>query len=225
LFTLTTPLLLTQVPFDNQNRVLTYGILGAVVMRAIFIALGEAAMNVFHPVLLGFAAILIYSSYKLLTEGEGDEEEDLSDNKLIAFASSTLDATDSYDGELFFTMVDGVRRATPLLLVLVCIELSDIVFAVDSIPAVFGVTKDPFIVYTSNIWAILNLRSLFTLLSSAVEDLVYLRPAVAVVLGFVGAKLGSEFFGYCVSTELSLGIITGLLATGVGASLIERQET
>lgn len=95
----------TQVPFENQNRVLSYGILGAVVMRAIFIGLGEAAMSVFHPVLLGFAAILIFSSYKLLSEGEDDEDEDLSDNKLIAFASSALDATDSYDGANFFTMV------------------------------------------------------------------------------------------------------------------------
>ncbi|CBJ26580.1 conserved unknown protein [Ectocarpus siliculosus] len=189
-------------------------------MRAIFIGLGEAAMSVFHPILLGFAGILLYSSYTLLSESEGDGDEDLSDNKLIAFASSSLDATESYDGDKFFTMVDGVRRATPLLLVLVCVELSDIVFAVDSIPAVFAVTKDPFIVYTSNIWAILNLRSLFTLLASAVEDLVYLRPAVAVVLGFVGCKIGGDFFGYDVSTELSLGIITGVLAAGVAASLI-----
>lgn len=96
----------TQVPFDYQNRVLTYGIIGAVVMRAIFIALGEAAMSLFHPILLGFAAILLFSSYKLLSEGEGDEDEDLTENKLIAFASSSLDATDSYDGEKFFTLVN-----------------------------------------------------------------------------------------------------------------------
>lgn len=100
----------TQVPFEYQNRVLTYGILGAVVMRAVFIGLGEAAMSVFHPVLLGFAAILLFSSYKLLTEGEGEEDEDLSNNKLIAFASSTLDATDSYDGDNFFTMVNRCLR-------------------------------------------------------------------------------------------------------------------
>lgn len=98
------PVVPTQVPLENQNRVLTYGILGAVVMRAIFIGLGEAAMSVFHPILLGFAAILIFSSYKLLAEGE-DDDEDLSDNKLIAFASSALDATDSYDGANFFTVV------------------------------------------------------------------------------------------------------------------------
>lgn len=94
-----------QVPLENQNRVLTYGIIGAVVMRAIFIGLGEAAMSVFQPILLGFAAILIFSSYKLLSEGEDEEDGDLSDNKLIAFASSVLDATDSYDGGNFFTVV------------------------------------------------------------------------------------------------------------------------
>jgi predicted tellurium resistance membrane protein TerC len=116
-----------------------------------------------------------------------------------------------------------VRRATPLLLVLVCVELSDIVFAVDSIPAVFGVTKDPFIVYTSNIFAIVNLRSLFTVLANAVDDLPYLRPAVAIVLAFVGAKLGAEYFGYDVSTGLSLGVITALLSGGVGLSLYEKR--
>lgn len=100
------PVVPTQVPFEYQNRVLTYGILGAVVMRAIFIGLGEAAMSVFQPILLGFAAILVFSSYKLLSEGEGDEDEDLTDNKLIALTSSALNATDSYDGANFFTMVN-----------------------------------------------------------------------------------------------------------------------
>lgn len=104
------PVVPTQVPFENQSRVLTYGILGAVVMRAVFIGLGEAAMSVFQPVLLGFAAILIFSSYKLLSEGEDDEDGDLSDNKLIAFASSALDATDSYDSANFFTVVSYCHR-------------------------------------------------------------------------------------------------------------------
>eukprot|EP00904_Undaria_pinnatifida_P005395 jgi/Undpi1/1986/HiC_scaffold_12.g05373.m1 len=214
-----------KVPLAKQNKVLTYGILGAVVMRAIFIALGEVAMDLFHPVLLGFAGVLLISSYSLLAEGDNNGDEDLSDNKVIAFAANALDATDSYDGEKFFTVVDGIRRATPLLLVLVCIELSDVIFAVDSIPAVFAVTKDPFIVYTSNIWAILNLRSLFTILSSAVEDLAYLRPAVAVVLAFVGGKIGGEFFGYNVSIQASLAVITGLLGAGIGFSLLERSRS
>lgn len=113
--------------------------------------------------LLGFAGILLYSSFALLTEGD-DDDEDLSDNAVVAFATKTLDATDSYDGDRFFTeVVDAAgavtKRATPLLLVLVCIELSDVVFAVDSVPAVFGVTRDPLIVYLSNLAAIIGLRS------------------------------------------------------------------
>ncbi|CAM9752427.1 unnamed protein product, partial [Ascophyllum nodosum] len=130
-----------KVPFDSQSRVLSYGILGAIVMRAIFIALGETAMAMFHPVLLGFAGILLFSSYKLISEGESDAADDLSENWIVSLASETLDATDSYDGDNFFTSVKGVRRATPLLLVLACIELSDVVFAIDSIPAVFAITK------------------------------------------------------------------------------------
>ncbi|CAM9389646.1 unnamed protein product [Chrysoparadoxa australica] len=209
-----------KVPLQYQNKVLTWGIAGAVVMRAVFIALGEAAMEVFQPVLLVFAAILIVSGYQLFVEEE--EDEDLSENKIVQWSQSALKATDFYDEDNFFTVVDGLRRATPLLLVTICIELCDIVFAVDSIPAVFGVTKDPFIVYTSNIFAILNLRSLYTVLATAVGDLQYLRPAVAVVLSFVGCKLGGEYFGYEVSTGLSLAIITALLASGVGASLIAK---
>ncbi|CAM9523148.1 unnamed protein product [Discosporangium mesarthrocarpum] len=213
-----------KVPAEYENRVLSWGIIGAVVMRAVFIALGEAALSVFQPVLLGFAGVLIFSSYKLLTEGDEDGEDDLSGNQVIKLSSKLLDAVEEYDGNRFFTMVDGIRRATPLLLVVLCLEISDIIFAVDSIPAVFGISKDPFIVYTSNIWAILNLRSLFTLLSSAMEDLPFLRPAVAIVLGFVGAKLGAEFFGFDVSTVTSLGVICALLAGGIGLSLVDRQQ-
>eukprot|EP00611_Tribonema_gayanum_P004853 TRINITY_DN14088_c0_g1_i1.p1 TRINITY_DN14088_c0_g1~~TRINITY_DN14088_c0_g1_i1.p1 ORF type:complete len:366 (+),score=122.88 TRINITY_DN14088_c0_g1_i1:51-1100(+) len=195
------------VPISYQQRVLRWGIVGAVILRGVFIALGEAALESFQPVLLGFAAILMVSAYKLFTEEEGGEA-DLTDNQVVQFSSKLLKATDQYDGDKFFTMVDGVRRATPLLLVLVCVELSDLVFAVDSIPAVFGCTRDPFLVYTSNIFAILNLRSLYTVLSNAVGDLEYLRPAVAGVLAFVGAKLAAEYFGYEVDTLLSLGVIS-----------------
>jgi TerC family integral membrane protein len=253
-----------KVPLPYQDRVLKWGIIGAVVMRGAFIAVGKAALEQFEPVLLVFAGILLVSAFKLLTQGEEEADEDLADNQIVALSRKLLKATDEYDGDKFFTMVscdallavkklfrillppltqyikhtqvltkalalhlseqvDGVRRATPLLLVLVCIELSDIVFAVDSIPAVFGVTKDPFIVYTSNIFAIVNLRSLFTVLANAVDDLPYLRPAVAIVLGFVGAKLGAEYFGYDISTGLSLGVITGLLSGGVGLSLYEKR--
>lgn len=133
-----------QVPEKNQNRVLKWGIIGAIVMRGFMVGLGLAALESFKVVLLGFAAILVFSSFKILQEfttGEEEEEEDMSENKIVQFSKSLFDSTDFYDEDKFFTLVDGVKRATPLLICLVAVELSDVVFAVDSIPAVFGVTK------------------------------------------------------------------------------------
>jgi len=241
-----------QVPLPSQSRVLRYGILGAVVLRGLFIGLGVVALESFRPILLVFSAILIFSSFKLLVSSGDDDEEDISENKIVQLATRLVDATDQYDGEKFFTTVqvptdgglDGgsgsiekgggkaggqaeagkgfelVRKATPLLLVLVCIELCDLVFAVDSVPAVFGVTEDPLIVFSSNMFAILSLRSIYSILADAVEALPYLEPAVAIILGFVGVKLNFEYFGYLLSTEVSLGVIVSLLAGGVGASYL-----
>lgn len=210
------------VPLSYQQRVLTWGIIGSVVLRAAFILFGSFALEQFRVVLLGFAGILLFSSLKLLTAGEEDEDENFSDNGIVKLATNLVQATDTYDGDRFFTEVDGVRRATPLLLVLVCVELTDIVFALDSVPAVFGITSDPWIVFSSNMFAILGLRSLFSVLANAVQDLEYLEPAVAAVLGFVGLKLGGEYFGVEINNQLSLAVITAALGTGVGASLIAK---
>lgn len=215
-----------KVPLEDQNRVLSYGIFGSIVLRGVFIALGAIALEQFKPVLLVFSAILFFSSFKLILEyfsRNEEEDEDLADNAIVKFASGLIDTTDKYDGDRFFTMVDGVSKATPLLLCLFVVELTDVVFAVDSVPAVFGVTNDPFIVFTSNMFAILGLRSLYTILASAAAELEYLEPAVAIILGFVGAKLGAEFFGYQVSNEVSLGVISLLLAGGIGLSLGEKE--
>jgi predicted tellurium resistance membrane protein TerC len=127
------------------------------------------------------------------------------------------------DGDKFFTTRPGVEGtlATPLLLALVCVELSDVLFAVDSIPAVFGVTTDPFIALSSNAFALLGLRALYTVVSTAVDDFKYLRPAIAVVLGFIGVKLIGEFAGFEVSTLSSLLLVLGVLGTGVGLSVLE----
>ena len=155
-----------RVPLENQGRVLRWGIFGAVVLRGVFIALGVVALEKFRAVLLVFAGVLLFSSGKLLLAGGEEEEEDLSENQIVQLATRYVDTTDEYDGDRFFTMVEeggtAVRKATPLLLALVCVEFTDIVFAVDSVPAVFGVTEDPFIVFSSNMFAILGLRSLFT---------------------------------------------------------------
>lgn len=209
------------VPTLYQNRVLNYGILGSVVMRAVMIGLGSAVLERFRAVLLVFAGILIYSSgVALFPASDEEEEEDMSENAVVRFSQSLFPTTDLYDGENFFTLVDGVKMATPLLICLVAVELSDIVFAVDSIPAVFGVTEDPFIVFTSNMCAILGLRSLYSILSKAAADLKYLETSVALVLGFIGSKLVAEYAGYNIPMTLSLVIVLSMLGGGVGLSLL-----
>lgn len=212
-----------QVPLENQNRVLNWGIGGATVMRAGMIGLGSVALQNFHEILLVFAGILVYSSVKLLI-GEDDEEENLEENTIIQLSRKLINATPNYDGDRFFTVIDGVKQATPLLLCLVAIEISDIVFAVDSVPAVFGVTENPLVVFSSNMFAICGLRSLYVILSKAAADLKYLEPAVAVVLSFIGGKLIGEYFGMKISTELSLGVVATLLGIGIGASVLEKKR-
>ena len=161
---------------EKQDRVLTYGIWGAIVLRGIFVALGAATLQQFNQVLLLFSAVLAFSSYKILAAGgDDDEEEDMSENAIVKFSRKFLKTTDKFDGEKFFTVQDGISYATPLFLCLVCVELSDVVFAFDSVPAVFGVTQDPLIVYTSNIFAIAGLRSLFGVLSKAIAQLEFLE--------------------------------------------------
>jgi len=215
-----------QVPIQYQNRVLKWGILGALVMRFVMIGLGAAALENFHSILLGFATVLIYSSVQILqgiVSGEEEEEEDMNDNNIVKFSRNLFDSTDYFDGDKFFTVVDGIKKATPLLICLVAVEISDVVFAVDSIPAVFGVTEDPFIVFTSNIFAITGLRSLYTVLSEAAQDLKYLEPAVAVVLGFIGAKMIAEYFGFFIPIQIALSVVAVLLGGGIGLSVFEKQ--
>jgi TerC family integral membrane protein len=211
-----------KVPEALQRTVLSWGIGGAMVMRGVFITAGLVAIQTLRPILVLFASFLIFSSYKILSGigDDDDEEEDLSENAVVKFSSNLIKSTDSYDGDKFFTMVDGVKRATPLLLVLVCVELSDVLFAVDSIPAVFGVTEDPLVVFTSNIFAILGLRALYNVLVKLVQDLEYLEPAVGLVLLFVGIKMIVEFLGLNVPEELALGVVVSLLGGGIVASKV-----
>jgi TerC family integral membrane protein len=209
-----------KVPQERQTRVLNYGIFGALLMRAVMVLAGVQVVENFKPTLLVFAGILIFSSYKLLSEGDEDEEEDMSDNAIVKFCSKFIEVSEDYDGDNFFTVQNGVKIATPLLLVLAVIEVSDVVFAVDSIPAVFGVTTDPFIVYTSNLFAIMSLRQLYGLISKAVGELKYLQTAVALVLGFIGVKMCVEFAGVDIPTEASLAVVATMLGGGVGASVL-----
>eukprot|EP00271_Cylindrocystis_brebissonii_P011005 TRINITY_DN27641_c0_g1_i1.p1 TRINITY_DN27641_c0_g1~~TRINITY_DN27641_c0_g1_i1.p1 ORF type:complete len:468 (-),score=75.51 TRINITY_DN27641_c0_g1_i1:468-1871(-) len=211
-----------KVPASYQPRVLTYGLAGAVTFRAIMIGLGVATLRAFSGVNLIFAIILLFSSYKLLADSADEEDDDLSNNSIVLFCRRFIKVSPNYDGSNFFTMVNGVSQATPLLLTLAVVEVSDVVFAVDSIPAVFGVTRDPFIVFSSNMFAILGLRSLYIVVSSSMADLKYLQPAVAIVLGFIGLKMAADFFGFEVPTESSLVVVASVLGAGIALSLRER---
>ncbi|KAG8648445.1 thylakoid membrane protein TERC, chloroplastic isoform X2 [Manihot esculenta] len=162
-----------KVPLMYQNRVLSYGIAGAIIFRLSLILLGTATLQRFEAINLFLAVILLYSSFKLFSSEEDDT--DLSNNFIVKTCQRYIPVTSTYDGNRFITNQGGVWKATPLLLTVAVIELSDIAFAVDSIPAVFGVTRDPFIVFTSNLFAILGLRSLYTLISESMAELEYLQ--------------------------------------------------
>lgn len=213
-----------KVPMEYQNRVLNWGIIGSIVMRATMIGAGAVALKEIREVLLVFAAVLLFSSFKVIVGEEDDDEEDLSDNAIVKFANNLFSSTDQFDGDRFFTEVDGIRMATPMLLCMIAVEISDVVFAVDSIPAIFGVTEDPLVVFSSNMFAIMGLRSLYIILSKAASELKYLEKAVAVVLGFIGGKLIAEYFGVSISTELSLGVVVSMLGGGVAASILDKGD-
>lgn len=232
---------------------------GAIILRGTFIGGGLLLVERFQGLVVAFGLFLVYSSYTILAlDKDDDEDGDVSNNIVVRWAVNTLNATKDFDGGRLFTKrgmdpADArgllfLGRPTPLLIVLVCIEVSDILFAVDSIPAVFGVTQDPFLAYTSNIFAIIGLRSLYSVLASAVQDLVrcetpsrcplpvpllmyapapaqeYLETSVAIVLGFVGVKLLGEGAGVHVPTYLSLALITAVLSVGIGLSLVKQQD-
>jgi TerC family integral membrane protein len=187
--------------------------------------LGSAILERFRPVLLLFAGILLSGSFKILAGKEEDEEEGLEDNAVVRFVSSLLPVTSRYYGDSFFALENGVRTATPLLLVLATVELSDLVFAVDSIPAVFGVTQDPFIVYTSNMFAIASLRSLFAIIAVKMGELEYLEKAVAVVLAFIGCKMVLDVgLDIEIPTSASLLVVVAALTAGVGLSLAKAKD-
>ena len=205
------------VPAAYQHRVLFWGILGALVMRAIFIFAGAALIQQFHWVMYVFGAILVFTAVKLfLLKDEGLEPEK---NPVYRLMKRVIPSVPDYDGSRFTTIRNGKRFATPLLMVLVLIEWTDLVFAVDSIPAIFAVTQDPFIVYTSNIFAILGLRSLFFVLAGVIGKFHLLKPALAGVLAFVGTKMLIVDF-YKVPIGASLAVIAVLIAIGIAGSLL-----
>jgi tellurite resistance protein TerC len=206
------------VPKIYQHRVLFWGVIGAIVMRAIFIGLGVALISRFHWVMYVFGAILIITGTKLLFQSD-DHEPHPEKNPIYKLARRLMPAVSEYHGGSFTIVQNGKRYATPLLLVLIAIEATDVVFAVDSIPAVFAITTDPFIVYTSNIFAILGLRSMYFLLAGVLDKFHFLKLGLALVLLFVGAKMVIVDW-YKIPIGVSLGVIGGVLGLSVIASMI-----
>jgi tellurite resistance protein TerC len=205
-----------KVPADYQHKVLFWGIIGAVVMRFAFIIAGVALINRFHWVIYIFGAFLIYTGIKLLRAGDAEVKPE--ENPVLKIFRKFMPVTDDYVNGNFLVRDKGLY-ATPLLLVLIVIETTDVVFAADSIPAVLAITRDSFIVYSSNIFAILGLRSLYFALSGMMEAFHYLHYGLALILSFIGVKMViSNFFH--LPTAIALAVVGGVLAVSITASLV-----
>jgi tellurite resistance protein TerC len=229
-----------KVPPKYQHRVLYWGVLGALVMRVTMIFVGTAIINRFHAIIYVFGAFLVYTGFRMLFADDDDANPE--DRRIVRWVTRIVPITRHYERRKFFTMVDGKRVGTLLLLVLIVVEVTDLVFAVDSIPAIFGVTTDRFIVYTSNVFAILGLRTFYFLLAGVVEKFHYLKIGLGIVLAFIGVKMLlplishglTAFFTALGMTSLStyaheiheipisaaLGIVVVVLLASVFASLI-----
>jgi tellurite resistance protein TerC len=210
-----------RVPKEHQYKVLFWGIIGALVLRLTFILVGVSILQRFEWVIYIFGALLVYSGYKLFSEEEREVHPEK--NPVLKLFRRRFPVTENYEGDKFFVRRNGQRFATPLFLVLLVVETTDVVFAIDSIPAILAITRDAFIVYTSNVFAILGLRALYFALSGLMTLFHYLNYGLAVILMFVGAKmLASHFFD--VPVTITLGVIAGILAISIGASLIWPQK-
>ena len=205
------------VPAVYQHRVLFWGILGALVMRGTFIIVGAWLLNQFHFIIYIFGGLLVLTGIRMAVKEE--KPFDGEDNPIVKLVRRIIPMTSHYDGKKFFTIENGRRYATPLLLVLVLVEFTDLVFAIDSIPAIFAVTKDPFLVYTSNVFAILGLRSLYFLLAGVIDKFRFLRFGLAFILTFVGVKMLIADKIH-IPTVTSLIVVAGGIIVSVIASLL-----
>jgi tellurite resistance protein TerC len=209
------------VPLEFQKRILLYGVLGAIILRALMILLGAWLIAQFHWVLYVFGAFLLLTGIKMFIFA--DHEPNLANNPILNWLKNHMRITDEYHGEKFWVMKNGVRWFTPMFLVLVLIEFSDVIFAMDSIPAIFAITSDPFIVFTSNIFAILGLRALYFLLADMAERFHLLKYGLAIVLVFVGTKmLIVDWFK--IPVAVSLAVVVTLLGTSILLSLISTRK-
>ncbi len=210
-----------RVPTQLQHKVLFWGVLGALIMRAIFIATGAMLISRFEWVLYVFGAILVVSGWKMMFQRETEVHPER--NIIIRLAKKLFPVSSGYDSGTFFLRKDGRLFMTPLFLVLLTVETTDVVFAVDSIPAVFGVTKDPFIVYSSNVFAILGLRALYFLLAGVMNSFYYLKYGLSLVLVFIGLKMLIADL-YHIPVFVSLVVVIGILIVSVGASVVRNRK-
>jgi len=204
---------------EHQHRVLFWGIIGAFLMRAVLIIAGTALVKEFHWLIYLFGAFLVFTAGKMLLSKE-DDAADPEQGVVVRFARRVLPVARQGNGSQFFIRDDGRLKVTPLFLVLLVVEVTDLLFALDSIPAVLGISQDPFIIYTSNVCAILGLRSLFFVVASLMAKFHLLKVGLAAILGFVGIKMLITFFDIHVHIGLSLGVIAGILVASIVASLI-----
>ncbi|HVQ89002.1 MAG TPA: TerC family protein [Actinomycetes bacterium] len=228
-----------RVPKENQQFVLLVGIAIALVMRAGFIAIGAAAIARFSWVFYVFGAFLVYTAYTLATHS-AEESEEFRENAIIGWVKKSLSTTDDYDGNRFRTVIDGRRLFTPMLIVMVAIGTTDLLFALDSIPAIFGLTQEPYLVFTANAFALMGLRQLYFLLGGLLDRLVFLSIGLAVILGFIGVKLifealhtntlpfinGGEPVEWApeIPVTISLGVIVAVLAVTTVTSLLHTRR-
>ena len=209
------------VPAAYQHRVLFWGIFSALILRGVMISVGVVFVQTFHWSLYLFGVFLLFTGIKMFLGRK--KVVDIARNPLIRLVRRLLPVSESYHGAQFTVLCKGRRLLTPLTLVLIMIELTDVLFALDSIPATFGITRDPFIVYTSNVCAILGLRSLYFLLAGVVHKFVYLKPALAIILSFIGAKMLLAGV-YHIPTAASLGVVGLVLLAAIGLSLLVNRQ-
>ena len=207
---------------EYQKRVLNYGIIGAVILRLIFVLLGVTMVNQFHWLLYIFGLLLLVSGFKMFFNNEN--EGNIKDSKILKLIKKVIPVSDKLEGEKFLTRKKGMLYATPLLAILILIEASDIIFAIDSIPAIFSITTDPFIVYTSNIFAILCLRNLYFILEKLHNNFAYVKYGVACILVFTGIKLSITFFHIEISVLTSLLVIFTILLVSIIASMFKNRK-
>lgn len=214
-----------KIPFHAQRRVLNWGIIGVIILRGVFILLGSALISNFGFVLFFFGAILIYSGYQMAF-GK-DKEIHPENNKVLRLFKRFYKTTTDYHGEKFFVKKDGIKYATPLFVCLLVLESTDLVFAIDSIPAIFAITTDPFIVFSSNILAVLGLRSMYFLLSAVADKFEFVKKGVGIILCYVGVKMLLPIINpsWHIPVYVSLVVILAVLALSVLISIIQNKKS